>query len=597
MKRFFIGSLAVVGGLSLLLGGAILGLVMLGAASKPGVPGNVVLELELDEPLAEYVPEDSLASAFGPGKQTVRDVVDALEKAGGDERVKALVVKVNGTPGSTAVVQELRDAVKAFRAKGKKAVAYADTFGEGGGGTGAYYLASAFDDIYLQPSGDLSLLGPAIETPFARDALAKLGVKPRIGQRHEYKNAVNTYTQQGFTAEHREATERFLTSLFGQMVKGVAEGRGLSEDEVKAAIDAAPLLGKQAVEAKLVDGLLYRDEVYEKVKAEAGGGAKLLYVRKYLERVGRPNARGEATVALIYGAGGIARGQSQTNPMSGEVTMGSETVAASLRKAVEDARVKAIVFRVDSPGGSYVASDTVRREVQRAREKGKPVVVTMGTYAASGGYFVAMDADKIVAQPGTLTGSIGVYGGKMVTAELWEKLGVNFEAMGMGKNATMYSSDADFTPEQLAKNEAFLDRVYEDFTAKAAAGRKLPVEKLREVAKGRVWTGEDAKERGLVDELGGFAVALKLAKEAAKLEGPVRVELFPKKKSAAEVLSEMLGEKQGDSSDEEGAGVRMWMPWQPVFEQTRALYQWGVKLGVVGERRQTLSAPVPDTTW
>jgi protease-4 len=185
----------------------------------------------------------------------------------------------------------------------------------------------------------------------------------------------------------------------------------------------------------------------------------------------------------------------------------------------------------------------------------------------------------------------------MVTAELWEKLGVNFEALGRGKNATMYSSDADFTPEQLAKNEASLDRVYEDFTRKAAAGRKLPVEKLREVAKGRVWTGEDAKERGLVDELGGFAVALKLAKEAAKLEGPVRVELFPKKKSAAEVLSEMLGEKQGDSSDEEGAGVRLRMPWQPVFEQTRALYQWGVKLGVVGERRQTLSAPVPETTW
>ncbi|HEX8821537.1 MAG TPA: S49 family peptidase, partial [Archangium sp.] len=424
MKRFFIGSLAVVGGLTVLFIGAIFGLAMLGAASKPGVPGNVVLELELDEALVEYMPEDSLASAFGPGRTTVRDVVDALEKAGEDARVKGLVVRMNGAPGSTAVVQELRDAVKAFRAKGKKAVAYADTFGEGGGASGTYYLASAFDEIYLQPSGDLSLLGPAIETPFARDALAKLGVKPRIGKRHEYKNAANTYTEQTYTPEHREATERFLTSLFGQMVKGVAEGRKLSEDEVKAAIDAAPLLGKQAVDAKLVDGLLYRDEVYAKVKQEAGEGARLLFLDKYLERAGRPNTKGP-TVALIYGAGGISRGQSQTNPMSGEVTMGSETVAAAFRKAVEDSRVKAIVFRVDSPGGSYVASDTVRREVQRAREKGKPVIVSMGTYAASGGYFVAMDADKIVAQPGTLTGSIGVYGGKMVTAEFWEKLGVN----------------------------------------------------------------------------------------------------------------------------------------------------------------------------
>lgn len=596
MKRFFIGALAVVGGLTVLFVGAIIGLAVLGAASKPSVPGNVVLELELDEPLVEYAPEGSLASAFGQEKTTVRDVVDALQKAGDDARVKGLVVRLNGTPGSLAVVQEVRDAVKAFRAKGKKAVAFADTFGEGGGATGTYYLASAFDEVYVQPSGDVTLLGPAVETPFARDALAKLGVKPRIGQRYEYKNAVNTYTQQTYTPEHREATERFLTSMFSQVVKGVAADRKLSEEQVKAAIDSAPLLGKQAVEAKLIDGLMYRDEVYAKVKEEAGKGTQLLYLRKYLERAGRPNTQGP-TVALIYGAGGIARGESQTNPMSGEVTMGSETVAAAFRKAVEDDKVKAIVFRVDSPGGSYVASDTVRREVQKAHEKGKPVIVSMGTYAASGGYFVSMEADKIVAQPGTLTGSIGVFGGKMVTADLWEKLGINWEPLGVGKNATMYSSDLDFTPEQLAKNDAFLDRVYEDFTTKAAAGRKLPLEKLREVAKGRVWTGEDAKERGLVDELGGFPVALKLAKEAAKLDGGVRVEVFPRKKGAAEILSELLGEKKGDSSDDEGTGVKLTTPWEPLFEQTRALYQMGVKLGIVSERRQVLSAPVPDTTW
>ncbi|MFL5354730.1 signal peptide peptidase SppA [Archangium sp.] len=596
MKRFFIGSLAVVGALSILIFGSLIGLLILGASKKPGVPPDVVLELELNEPLPEYVPEGSLASAFGDDKLTVRDVVDALEKAGEDARVKGLVVRLDGAPGSTAVVQELRDAVKAFRAKGKKAVVYTDTFGEGGGATGAYYLASAFEHIYLQPSGDVSVTGAAIETPFARDALAKLGVKPRMGKRYEYKAAVNSYTEQTYTEAHREETERFLASLFGQMVKGVAEDRKLSEEQVKAAIDAAPLLGKQALEAKLVDGLLYRDEVYAKVKEETGG-AQLLFVEKYLQRAGRPHTSGP-TVALIYGAGTIDRGRSHSSPMSGETTMGSDSVSAAFRKAVEDERVKAIVFRVDSPGGGYVASDTVRREVQRAREKGKPVIVSMGTYAASGGYFVSVDADKIVAQPGTLTGSIGVYGGKMVTADFWEKLGVNWEPLGMGKNATMFSSDTDWTPEQLAKNEASLDRVYEDFTSKAAAGRKLPVEKLREVAKGRVWTGEDAKERGLVDELGGFPVALRLAKEAAKLEGDVRVELFPKKKGTAEVISALLGEKQGESSDdEEAAGVQVTAPWQPVLRQTQALYQLGVKLGVVEERRQMLSAPVPDTTW
>jgi protease-4 len=596
MKRFLIGSLAVVGGLTLLFVGAVLGLAFLGAASKPTVPAQMVLELELDEPLAESVPEDSLASAFGKTALTVRDVVDALEKGSRDERVKGLVVRMSGTPGSLATVQELRDAVKSFRAEGKKAVVYADTFGEGGSATGAYYLATAFDEIYLQPSGDVSVVGMSMETPFARDAFSKLGVQPRIGQRHEYKNAVNSYTEQTFTTPHREAMEQLLTSLYAQVVRGVAEDRELSEEAVRAAIDEAPLLAQAALEAKLVDGLLYRDEVYAKVKEEAGPRAELLYVQRYLERAGRPHVRGP-TVALVYGAGGIVRGRSQTNPMSGETSMGSETVAAALRRAAEDERVKAIIFRVDSPGGSYVASDSVRREVQRAREKGKPVIVSMATYAASGGYFVAVDADKIVAQPGTLTGSIGVYGGKMVTADLWEKLGVNWEPLGKGKNATMYSSDLDWTPEQLAKNEAFLDRVYEDFTEKVAAGRELPLEQVQEVARGRVWTGEDAKERGLVDELGGFPVALRLAREAAQLPEQVRVELFPRQKGAAEVLAEMLGEENGDSSEDAGAGAELLAPWVPLLEQTRAAYQVGVRLGLVPERRAVLSAPVPDTTW
>jgi protease-4 len=596
MKRFFIGSLALLGGLTLLLLGAIVGLAFLGASGKPDVPGSVVLELDITEPLPEHVPEDSLASAFGDEKPTVRDVVDALERAGEDGRVKGLVVRLEGPPGSTAVVQELRDAVKAFRARGKKAWAYADTFGEGGSATGTYYLASAFDSIYVQPSGDVSVTGVGQETPFARDALEKLGVKPQLGKRHEYKAAVNTYTEQAYTEPHREESTRYLTSVFEQVLRGVAEGRGLTPEQVRAAMDEAPLLGARALEVKLVDGLLYRDEVYEKVKAEAGADVKRLFLEKYLERAGRPHTQGPV-VALIYGAGAISRGRSDSNPMSGEATLGSETVAAALRKAVEDERVKAILFRVDSPGGSYVASDTVRREVQSAREKGKPVIVSMGTYAASGGYFIALDADKIVAQPGTLTGSIGVYGGKMVTAGLWAKLGVSWEPLGVGKNATMYSSALEFTPEQLAKNEASLDRVYEDFTTKAAAGRKMPVEKLREVAKGRVWSGEDAKEKGLVDELGGFPVALRLAKEAAKLDGAVRVELFPKQKGTAEVLAGLLGDSRGENSDDVEAGVRVTAPWRPVLAQTRALYRLAVKLGLANEPQHVLAAPVPDTTW
>lgn len=595
MKRVLVGSLAIIGGLSVL---AVLGfffLILAAAASKPGVPSHLVLELDLEKPLQEQPAQDSLASAFGQKETTVRDVVDALEKGAKDERVKALLVRV-GQPGSAATIQELRDAVKSFRAAGKKAVAYTDTFGEIGSGTGAYYLASAFDEIYIQPSGDVPLIGLMMETPFARDLFGKVGVQPRIGKRHEYKNAANTYTEQEYTAPHREAMEKLLGSLYGQIVNGIAEGRKLSVDEVKGLIDRAPLLGQAALEAKLVDGLLYRDEVVDKVKKEAGEGARLLFVDKYLERVGRPNAEGDATIALVYGVGGINRGKSESNPLSGEQVFGGDSVALALRKATDDKDVKAILFRVDSPGGSYVASDTVRREVQRAREKGKPVIVSMASVAASGGYFVSMDADKIVAQPGTITGSIGVFGGKMVTADFWSKLGVNWEAVAQGKDAAMFSSDADFTAEQLAKNEASLDRIYADFTEKAAKGRNLPLEQLQAVAKGRVWTGEDAKANQLVDELGGFPKALELAREAAKLskDEQVRVQVFPRKKLPSEVFAELLGGGGGDNSEDEANASVAVSPLEPVLAQTQALYRLGVKLGLIRTQTGTLSAQVPE---
>jgi protease-4 len=599
MKRFIVGALATIGALSILAFFGFIFLIAIAAGSKPGVPGSIVLELDLSQPLPEQVPEDSLAGAFGQKETTVRDVLDALEKGAKDDRVKALLVRVD-QPGSMATVQELRDAVKAFRASGKKAIAFTDSFGEAGNATGAYYLASAFDEVYIQPSGDVNLTGLSFETPFARDAFAKLGVQPRIGQRYEYKNAVNTYTEQTFTAPHREAMEKLLGSLYGQIVRGIAEDRKLSEDEVKALIDRAPLLGQTALDAKLVDGLLYRDEVLDKVKKDAGGEAKLLFADKYLERVGRPNQLGESTIAVVYGVGAIARGKSDSNPLSGEQGFGGDSVALALRKATEDSKVKAILFRVDSPGGSYVASDTVRREVQRAREKGKPVIISMATYAASGGYFVSMDADKIVAQPGTLTGSIGVFGGKMVTADFWSKLGVNWETIALGKDANMYSTDNDFTPAQLAKNEAMLDRIYVDFTEKAAKGRNLPLEQLQAVAKGRVWTGEDALTHKLVDALGGYPKALELAKEAAKLpkDAEVRVQVYPRTKQPAEIISEMLGGGEGENSeDEANARVSALLPWAPVLEQTQALYRLGLKLGFIRSQQQALSAQVPDTRW
>ncbi|MFY0541252.1 signal peptide peptidase SppA [Nannocystis pusilla] len=309
------------------------------------------------------------------------------------------------------------------------------------------------------------------------------------------------------------------------------------------------------------------------VKARAGDGAELLWHDRYLERAGSPWARG-TKIAVVYGLGPVQRGESSFDPLFREATMGSDTVGAALRAAVDDPEVKAIVFRVDSPGGSYVASDAIWRETVRAKQAGKPVIVSMGNVAGSGGYFVAMHATKIVAQPGTITGSIGVLGGKMLTRQLFERLGVTYDAIGSSANSDFFSDTHDYSAHGWQRFQAWLDRVYVDFTTKVAEGRGLPIEKVREVAKGRIWTGADAKELGLVDELGGWPVALRLAREAAGLDADadIQLEVFPEDKG---LLGSLLGGGGGDNSESVAAQVQLTVglvdELRPVAAELRAL--------------------------
>ena len=568
---------------------AVLGAGLVGAGifvsgmRTPSVPARAILEVDLERALPETPPDDPFAVFGGERPLTLRDVVDALEKAGDDPHVVGLVARLGAAPIGVAEIQEVRDAVKAFRGKKKFAVAYAETFGEFAPGNGAYYLATAFDEVWLQPSGDLGLNGLVGESPFLRGTLDKLGVKPEFGQRHEFKNAMNLYTETKYTDAHREATKALLESIFAQMVKGIAEGRKMSEEEVRALVDRGPYLGPEALEAKLVDGLAYRDEVLAKLKAKGGKDAKLFGLPAYLKREGRPHDEGKRTIALVYGVGGVVRGKSGGNPLTGGQSMGSETVAKAIRTAVADDDVAAILFRVSSPGGSYVASDTIWREVVLARKAGKPVVISMGDVAASGGYFVAMPADRIVAQPGTITGSIGVLAGKMVTPAMWEKVGLTFDQVEIGANANMWNASKSFSPAEWERFNAWLDRIYDDFTTKVAEGRKLPKEKVLEIAKGRVWTGEDAKGLGLVDELGGFPAALRLAKEAAKIPAAekVKVAVFPRERTPFETLAAKLsGEEEDESSFT--ALVALLEPLRPLLRQVEA------------ERRGVLAAPVPE---
>ncbi len=546
MKKFVVGSLAVIGALALLALFFVAGFGLLSQLAKPRVPGKTILEANFESALVEHAPETPFGDLLEDPPATLRDVVEALERASDDDRVVALVARVGAAPIGLAQLQEIRDAVLRFRESGKPAVAYAETFGEFGPGNGAYYLASAFDEIYLQPSGDIGLTGFRYESMFLRGTLDKLGVKPRMDQRHEYKNAMNSLTEKRYTPAHRQAMQSLLDSRFSQMVRGLAEARGVEEAEIRQLIDRGPFLGQESVDAGLVTGLKYRDEVYARVREQAGERARLLYLSKYLQRAGRPHQRGD-TIALIYGVGAVVRGASGYDPLVGESAMGADTVSAAFRQAIDDERVKAIVFRVDSPGGSYVASDTIWRETVRAREAGKPVIVSMGELAASGGYFVSMSADKIVAQPATITGSIGVYGGKLLTAEMWGKIGLSYDGVASSRNASMWSSQTDYGPDEYRRFQAFLDRVYEDFTTKVAEGRGLERDMVLEIARGRVWTGEQALELGLVDELGGFPVAIRLAREAAGIdpEARIRLKLLPRPRSTWEQL---FGEKP-DSSE------------------------------------------------
>jgi protease-4 len=423
---------------------------------------DLLLELDLTTAPLEVEPDDPIGKLRSRHRPRLRAVLRALHEAGDDRHVRGLVVKVGGgLPWAT--MQELRAGVRAFAASGKPTVAWAEAFGEGSQSSADYVLASACDEIWLQPGSDLGLFGVAAETTFLRGALDKLGVEPQLDKRHEYKNAADRIMRSEFTPEHREAVERVVESTWDEAVATIAAARSLSVDEVR-----------------------------------------------------------RECVALVDAHGEIVVGRSRPTPRG--PLLGSGTVAAALRAAREDERVRAVLLRVVSPGGSSVASETIWREVLLTRRAGKPVVVSMGTVAGSGGYYIACPADVIVAQPATITGSIGVLGGKVVVADLLDRLGLTTGAVERGASARMFSLRRGFTDAERDRLAAMLDRIYADFVAKVADGRGMPVEAVDAVARGRIWSGADAARNGLVDELGGLRHAADVARRRAGLpaDAPVR---------------------------------------------------------------------------
>ncbi len=493
----------------------------------------LILELDLTDGIGEGPVTDPLSAFMSRRKIRLPDLIEGLRRASQDDRVRALVVKVGGGRIGLARMQEIREAVAAFRESGKLTVAWSETFGEFTGGNVPYYLATAFDRIYLQPSGSVGLTGVAVEQLFLHDALAKIGVAFQSAKRYEYKSAADNLTERGFTGPAREATERLAVSVAEQITAAIAERRGKTLADARALLDRGPFLAADALAEGLVDTLGYRDEVYADVRKEAGADAILQYVSRYqrahalAQRARRlPHPR-DRFVAVIYASGPIRQGRSSRGPVGGGA-MGSDTVSAALRSATSDERVRAVLLRVNSPGGSAVASDTIWREVVRTRAAGKPVVVSMSDVAASGGYYIAMAADVIVAQPGTLTGSIGVIMGKPVLQEAFGRAGITTDSVAVGRGATMFAPTHPFSEDEWQRINIWLDAIYRDFTEKVASGRRMTVERVHEIARGRVWTGADAAQNGLVDELGGMSAAADIARRRAGLPADAPLRVYPR---------------------------------------------------------------------
>lgn len=493
-----------------------------GRMELPGRRAPLLLELDLSAPPADPDPDDPLARLRARNGHQLRPILRALHEAADDPRVVGLIARVGGRL-PWAAMQELRLGVAAF---GKPTLAWAEGFGDESGDMTSYVLASAFDEIWLQPGGGLGLLGVATETTFLRGVLDKLGLEPQFEQRYEYKNAADRIMRTEFTEAHREATDRIVASIFDDAVATIAVARNLPEPRVRELVDTGPRTAVEAREVGLVDQVGYRDQAYAAARDRAGTGAQLLFADRWRPRR-RPTlpTRRKGHLALVRVHGAISTGRSRRGPMGRQV--GSDSITAALRAALADEHARGVVLHVDSPGGSAVASESIWREVRRLREAGKPIVVSMGTAAASGGYYIACPADVIVALPATLTGSIGVFGGKVVVSELLERVGAGTGAVWHGEHARMFSPRRGFDDTERDRLSAVIDAIYQDFVAKVAEGRHRSVDEIHEVARGRVWTGRDALERGLVDELGGLRDAVGIARKRAGLpeSAPLRYAL------------------------------------------------------------------------
>lgn len=505
---------------------AILGILLLWVAltkSEPTIRDNSVLALRVAGSLPDYSPDDPLKRYFGGPDQSLTGLIMQFKKAKVDKRIKAVLLDINMSGVGWGKAEEIRDAITDFRTSGKPVYAYMEL-----GLNKEYYIATACDKIVVPPPGELFINGLAADVMFFRGSLDKLGIYPDIYQIGKYKSAGDMFTQKEMTDAHREYINALLDDLFNRYVNTISQARKKTPEEVRALIDNAPYDAIKAKEAGLIDEALYRDELEKQMKTLVGAkdSDPFPVVRGYHYRDVSPESLGlnkGERIAVIYASGDINSGTSQNSP-SGDQSIGSDTVVRALNDAAADKTIKAVVLRVDSPGGSGLASDIIWRAVETTNQK-KPVVVSMSDVAASGGYYISASAAKIIAQPSTITGSIGVVAGKPVMRGFYDWLGISNEYVLRGKTSGMFRETEKFSDEERAKFEEWIKTTYyRDFVPKVAKGRNKDAQFIDSVGQGRVWTGQQAKDHGLVDEFGGLDKAIEVAKQLAKIPADKGVE-------------------------------------------------------------------------
>jgi protease IV len=529
-------------------------LLVIGLARGDGLPGNMVLTLDLRQPIA-----DSAASGLSltGSRQTLMNIVLALDDAARDTRIKGVVVRLGNGALSLAQGEQIAASLHRFRGRGKFAIAQATGFLTSG--LGDYVAAAAADEIWVQPRSDFKVSGGAVGEIFLRGLLDKIQAVPQMAKRAEYKSAADMYMEKSMTDPDKAQLTEVTKSWSDAAEAEIAKDRRLDPAKVQAAFDASPQFAEDARTRGLVDRIGYDDDALNAALARAGG-AKPVKFTDYIRTVNLSAAYG-ANLAVIEASGDIVDGTAGGGVFNPSPGIASDDLSLAIRQAARAPGIKAIVLRVDSPGGSVTASDQILDAVKKAQGRGKPVVVSMGSLGASGGYFISSSANKIVAEPGTLTGSIGVLTGKVSLGKSLGLAGVALDQIASGNNTLMDSVIQPYTPEQWAALNHEADVIYDDFLHKVAAGRKLPFTQVQAVAKGRVWTGADAKAQGLVDSLGGFWTAADLA---ARLGGVptdhMVMRIYPRRRGILESLGNLMGQSEAGLRTLEGLQTLIGLP-------------------------------------